>query len=227
MIPTLPKEQVSLAEWAKYCYRTKATLDPIIDPKVKGEIAPECLRKFVEVAINCLKEQGSERPTMKEVVWCLEFALLQQEGSVKTVGEVVPENKELSFLGEAKSAVTKIKNFPPNPHLNRLATHPLYASLSLPYSPENTSQTRRWGKGRSLLSFSQRSPSSISLVDQLYLKHSLQYKAVLPFLLDPKSRVLWVFMLACLDIWSWNPKTPIWDLLESTLTKTIAKSVAS
>lgn len=106
MIPTLPKEQVSLAEWAKYCYRTKATLDPIIDPKVKGEIAPECLRKFVEVAINCLKEQGSERPTMEEVVWCLEFALLQQEGSVKTVGEVVPENQELPFLMHGEPTTT-------------------------------------------------------------------------------------------------------------------------
>ncbi|KAD6795916.1 hypothetical protein R6Q59_020191 [Mikania micrantha] len=71
-------EQVSLAVWGKTCYQ-KGTLQEIIDPKLSGEIAPRCLRKFGEVASSCLHEEGSERPTMEEVVWGLEFALQLQE----------------------------------------------------------------------------------------------------------------------------------------------------
>ncbi|KAD6795917.1 hypothetical protein R6Q59_020162 [Mikania micrantha] len=71
-------EQVSLAVWGKTCYQ-KGTLHEIIDPKLSGEIAPRCLRKFGEVASSCLHEEGSERPTMEEVVWGLEFALQLQE----------------------------------------------------------------------------------------------------------------------------------------------------
>ncbi|KAJ0846372.1 putative protein kinase RLK-Pelle-CrRLK1L-1 family [Helianthus annuus] len=61
-------EQVNLAEWGKNCHR-KGTLEKIIDPKLSGEIAPRCLRKFGEVASSCLHEVGSERPAMEEVVW--------------------------------------------------------------------------------------------------------------------------------------------------------------
>ncbi|KAJ0694542.1 putative protein kinase RLK-Pelle-CrRLK1L-1 family [Helianthus annuus] len=73
-------EQVSLAEWAKSCNR-KGTLQEIIDPKLRGEIAPGCLRKFGEVASSCLHEEGRERPAMEEVVWGLQFALELQEWS--------------------------------------------------------------------------------------------------------------------------------------------------
>ncbi|KAL7606495.1 hypothetical protein Lser_V15G20366 [Lactuca serriola] len=106
MIPSLPREQVSLAEWAKLCYRNKATLQQIVDPKVKGEIAPECLRKFGEVALNCLKEQRSERPTMEEVVWDLEFALQLQESASKRGGDVVSDNQELPFLMQVEPTTT-------------------------------------------------------------------------------------------------------------------------
>ncbi|GKA36822.1 receptor-like protein kinase FERONIA [Tanacetum coccineum] len=97
MIPGMPREQVSLAEWGKLCYR-KETLNKIVDPKLRGVIAPECLRQFGIVAISCLKEQGSERPAMDEVVWGLEFALELQEAAEKLVGEVVSDNQEHPFL---------------------------------------------------------------------------------------------------------------------------------
>ncbi|KAJ0712326.1 putative protein kinase RLK-Pelle-CrRLK1L-1 family [Helianthus annuus] len=97
MILAMPKEQVSLAEWGKSCYKT-GSLDKIIDPKVRSVIAPECLRQFGDVAIRCLKEQGSERPAMDEVVWGLEFALELQEAVEKKVGEAMCENQELPFL---------------------------------------------------------------------------------------------------------------------------------
>ncbi|XP_022144046.1 receptor-like protein kinase FERONIA [Momordica charantia] len=78
--PTLPKEQVSLAEWAAHCYN-KGILDQIIDTYLKGKIASECLKKFAETAMKCVSDQGIERPSMGDVLWNLEFALQLQESA--------------------------------------------------------------------------------------------------------------------------------------------------
>ncbi|GJN31377.1 hypothetical protein PR202_gb19768 [Eleusine coracana subsp. coracana] len=45
--PTLAKEEVSLAEWALHCQK-KGILDQIVDPYLKGKIAPQCFKKFAE-----------------------------------------------------------------------------------------------------------------------------------------------------------------------------------
>nr|ABT18098.1 FERONIA receptor-like kinase [Cardamine flexuosa] len=78
--PTLAKEQVSLAEWAPYCYK-KGMLDQIVDPYLKGKITPECFKKFSETAMKCVLDQGIERPSMGDVLWNLEFALQLQESA--------------------------------------------------------------------------------------------------------------------------------------------------
>ncbi|KAG8662358.1 receptor-like protein kinase FERONIA isoform X2 [Manihot esculenta] len=72
----------SLAEWARQCY-SKGIFDEIIDPYLQGKIAPDCLRKFAEVAVSCLRDNGVERPSMSDVVWGLEFALQLQETAIK------------------------------------------------------------------------------------------------------------------------------------------------
>ncbi|KAL4352702.1 hypothetical protein GQ457_06G026940 [Hibiscus cannabinus] len=80
---TVEKSQISLAAWAQQCHRS-GNLSKIIDPFLRGKIAPECLKKFIEVTMSCLHDEGVERPSMGDVVWGLEFALqLQESGEVK------------------------------------------------------------------------------------------------------------------------------------------------
>ncbi|CDP06209.1 unnamed protein product [Coffea canephora] len=89
IILDLPQEQVNLAEWAKKCYK-KGIIHRVVDPDVKGEIAPQCLRIFAETAINCLKDQGIQRPGMDDVVGRLEFALQVQEAAENEGGRPDP-----------------------------------------------------------------------------------------------------------------------------------------
>ncbi|KAL8469842.1 hypothetical protein ACS0TY_032625 [Phlomoides rotata] len=78
IIPSLPREQVNLAEWAKFSFR-KGMLEQIIDSNLDGQIAPESLSKFAETAVSCLRDKGINRPAISDVVWSLEFALQLQE----------------------------------------------------------------------------------------------------------------------------------------------------
>ncbi|XP_059598742.1 receptor-like protein kinase FERONIA [Vitis vinifera] len=77
---TVEKERVSLAQWAPACYRD-GKLEQIVDPFLKGKIAPDCLQKFGEIAVSCLQDQGIERPSMSDVVWGLQFAMQLQESA--------------------------------------------------------------------------------------------------------------------------------------------------
>ncbi|KAJ1414393.1 Tyrosine-protein kinase, catalytic domain [Sesbania bispinosa] len=76
--PTLPKDQINLAEWAMRWQRQRS-LDKIIDPHLKGNYCPESLSKFGEIAEKCLADDGKSRPTMGEVLWHLEYVLQLHE----------------------------------------------------------------------------------------------------------------------------------------------------
>ncbi|KAG6595549.1 Receptor-like protein kinase FERONIA, partial [Cucurbita argyrosperma subsp. sororia] len=102
--PTLPKEEVSLAEWAAHCY-IKGVLDQIIDTFLKGKIASECLKKFAGTAMKCVSDQGIDRPSIGDVLWNLEFALQLQEsaeesGEVRSSGMEVEGQLDVAYKGK-------------------------------------------------------------------------------------------------------------------------------
>uniref|UniRef100_J3KYC2 Protein kinase domain-containing protein n=1 Tax=Oryza brachyantha TaxID=4533 RepID=J3KYC2_ORYBR len=76
--PALPRDQVSLADYALACKRG-GTLPGVVDPAIKHQIAPECLVKFADTAEKCLAENGADRPGMADVLWNLESAMLAQD----------------------------------------------------------------------------------------------------------------------------------------------------
>ncbi|KAF2313688.1 hypothetical protein GH714_012743 [Hevea brasiliensis] len=94
VVSSLPKEEVILVDWARKCYR-RGALDQIIDPRLKGDIAAVSLNKFGEIADYCLRDTATERPTMGDAVWSLEFALQLQETAEKFVngGDVFSESQ--------------------------------------------------------------------------------------------------------------------------------------
>ncbi|KAI4355980.1 hypothetical protein L6164_000034 [Bauhinia variegata] len=113
--PTLPKEQVSLAEWAAHCYK-KGILDQISDPYLKGKIAPECFKKFAETAMKCVADQGIDRPSMGDVLWNLEFALQLQESAEesKGIGGIQSEEEPLYADGKGKRDPDALPGFDGN-----------------------------------------------------------------------------------------------------------------
>lgn len=72
--PSLPKDQINLAEWAIRWQRERS-LETIIDPRLRGQYSPESMKKFGEIAEKCLADEGKCRPTMGEVLWHLEYVL--------------------------------------------------------------------------------------------------------------------------------------------------------
>ncbi|TXG59361.1 hypothetical protein EZV62_013934 [Acer yangbiense] len=80
--PLLPRDQVNLADWGKLC-KNKGCLEDIVDPLIKDQINPNSLKKFAETFEKCLQEDSSDRPTMGDVLWDLEYALQLQQSPTK------------------------------------------------------------------------------------------------------------------------------------------------
>nr|POF16645.1 receptor-like protein kinase feronia [Quercus suber] len=100
-------EPMGLAAWVLQCYRN-GKLDQIVDPSLKGEIEPECLKKFGEIVENCLLDNGTKRPSMNDVVGGLELALELQESAKKDVKLDLAE--EIDMNNEDEHALIPISD---------------------------------------------------------------------------------------------------------------------
>ncbi|KAG7598769.1 Protein kinase domain [Arabidopsis suecica] len=88
--PTLPKDQINLAEWA-LSWQKQRSLESIIDSNLRGNYSPESLEKYGEIAEKCLADEGKNRPMMGEVLWSLEYVLQLHEAWLRK------QNGENSF----------------------------------------------------------------------------------------------------------------------------------
>uniref|UniRef100_A0A2N9E264 Protein kinase domain-containing protein n=1 Tax=Fagus sylvatica TaxID=28930 RepID=A0A2N9E264_FAGSY len=92
---SLSGEMLGLAEWAMEKQK-RGQLDQIIDATLVGNIRPDSLRKFGEIAEKCLADSGVDRPSMGDVLWNLEYALQLQERVID--GD--PEENNTNLIGE-------------------------------------------------------------------------------------------------------------------------------
>ncbi|XP_062116639.1 probable receptor-like protein kinase At5g61350 [Humulus lupulus] len=93
--PKLPREQVSLAEWAMHWHR-KGSIETIIDPFIARQISSASLKKFVEAAEKCMAEYGVDRPSIGDVLWNLEYSLQLHEAAVVEEGDI--KGQSLIFM---------------------------------------------------------------------------------------------------------------------------------
>ncbi|WVZ82802.1 hypothetical protein U9M48_030022 [Paspalum notatum var. saurae] len=102
--PQLPREQVSLAEWGMQ-WKRKGLIEKIMDPRLAGTVNPESLSKFAETAEKCLAEFGSDRISMGDVLWNLEYALQLQDANPPDNKDGGGDQDAAGSEGRASSAV--------------------------------------------------------------------------------------------------------------------------
>ncbi|KAJ0520870.1 putative non-specific serine/threonine protein kinase [Helianthus annuus] len=75
--PDAPDGQKRLVLRAEKCIRERAP-NSIVDLGLRGSLANDGLRIFLDITFRCLKDRPWKRPTLAEVVWRLESALTKQ-----------------------------------------------------------------------------------------------------------------------------------------------------
>ncbi|XVF71284.1 hypothetical protein PTKIN_Ptkin12aG0024600 [Pterospermum kingtungense] len=86
--------QRNLVRWARWSIGI-GTIYNIIDPYLKGRIAPECFKLFVDIAYSCTCSEGNTRPDMGEVEVMLESALELQEKADSEMMHLTPNAESM------------------------------------------------------------------------------------------------------------------------------------
>ncbi|KAL7601141.1 hypothetical protein Lser_V15G24246 [Lactuca serriola] len=75
---SLDEENWGLVNWAQEAMKG-GRLNDIVDYNLRERILPKCLKEFARLADRCLNSNPKQRPTMAEVVACLEYVLALQK----------------------------------------------------------------------------------------------------------------------------------------------------
>ncbi|KAI3525631.1 hypothetical protein L1887_04559 [Cichorium endivia] len=81
---SLDEEHWGLVNWAQESIK-EGRLKQIVDYDLRERILPKCLKEFAQLADRCLHSNPKQRPTMAEVVVCLESILVLQEKASYTL----------------------------------------------------------------------------------------------------------------------------------------------
>ncbi|XP_015694385.1 probable receptor-like protein kinase At2g21480 [Oryza brachyantha] len=112
--PQLPREQVSLAEWGMQ-WKRKGLIEKIMDPKLAGTVNQESLNKFAEAAEKCLAEFGSDRISMGDVLWNLEYALqLQDANPPEGANQPADDDDDRAAAPTSSSSSSSVTVAPPD-----------------------------------------------------------------------------------------------------------------
>ncbi|XP_062106476.1 receptor-like protein kinase FERONIA [Humulus lupulus] len=149
----LDHDQRNLAYWAQKCI-SEGTIQNIIDPFLMGKIAPECFKKFVEVAQSCVREQRIQRPTMHDVMEKLEFTLMLQEQADNAKEEINPDGvysyPEVSFCESDRNIPSyDTSGLQSRTHLNSLDSDTSGLSFLSMESESNTANMSKSATSRS------------------------------------------------------------------------------
>ena len=52
----------------------------VVDPSIQGTYAFDSLRAVAELAVSCVASDASQRPSIDDVIWNLQYAVQLQEG---------------------------------------------------------------------------------------------------------------------------------------------------
>ncbi|KEH21704.1 putative protein kinase RLK-Pelle-CrRLK1L-1 family [Medicago truncatula] len=75
LVRDLDKNTASLVCWFQKCHNEGVAIEQIVDPFLRDSITVECLKYYCKLALSCLHDDGTQRPSMSQVVGGLEFAL--------------------------------------------------------------------------------------------------------------------------------------------------------
>ncbi|KAI3788462.1 hypothetical protein L2E82_01230 [Cichorium intybus] len=81
---SLDEEHWGLVNWAQESIK-EGRLKQIVDYNIREKIVPKCLKEFAQLADRCLHSNPKQRPTMAEVVVCLQSVLALQEKASYTL----------------------------------------------------------------------------------------------------------------------------------------------
>ncbi|KEH29813.1 putative protein kinase RLK-Pelle-CrRLK1L-1 family [Medicago truncatula] len=75
LVRDLDKKTASLVCWFQRCYDEGVPIKQIVDPFLRDSITNECLKYYCKLALSCLHDDGTQRPSMNQVVVSLESVL--------------------------------------------------------------------------------------------------------------------------------------------------------